>query len=78
MVGTGAKRRMPVIAANGLLFLVPSAVVLDQWAVAGAFDARFYVVQAVEPLAGGTNLTLMGLNMRDGAPAKRAAPTAAT
>ena len=60
------KRRMPVIAANGLLILVPAAVVLDQWAAAGAFDARFYVVQAVELLAGGTNLTLMGLNMRDG------------
>ena len=57
---------MPVIAANGLLILVPAAVVLDQWAAAGAFDARFYVVQAVELLAGGTNLTLMGLNMRDG------------
>jgi hypothetical protein len=60
------KRRMPVIAANGLLILVLAAVVLDQWAAAGAFDARFYVVQAVELLAGGTNLTLMGLNMRDG------------
>lgn len=60
------KRRMPVIAGNGLLILVPAAIVLDRWAAAGAFDAGFYVVQAVELLAGGTNLTLMGLNMRDG------------
>lgn len=60
------KRRMPLIAANGLLILVPAAIVLDRWAAAGAFDARFYLVQAVELLAGGTNLTLMGLNMRDG------------
>jgi hypothetical protein len=57
---------MPVIAGNGLLILVPAALVLDRWAAAGAFDARFYVVQAVELLAGGTNLTLMGLDMRDG------------
>jgi hypothetical protein len=60
------KRRMPVIAANGLLILVPAAIVLGRWAAAGAYDARFYVVQAVELLAGGTNLILMGLNMRDG------------
>jgi hypothetical protein len=60
------KRRMPVIAGNGLLILVPAAIVLDRWAGAGVFDARFYLVQAVELLAGGTNLTLMGLNMRDG------------
>jgi hypothetical protein len=57
---------MPVIAGNGLLILVPAALVLDRWAAAGAFDARFYIVQAVELLAGGTNLTLIGLNMRDG------------
>jgi hypothetical protein len=60
------KRRMPLIAANGLLILVPAAIVLDRWAAADAYDARFYVVQAVELFAGGTNLTLMALNMRDG------------
>jgi hypothetical protein len=60
------KRRMPVIAANGLLILVPAAIVLDRWAATGAFDTRFYVVQAIELLAGGTNLALMGLNLRDG------------
>jgi hypothetical protein len=60
------KRRMPVIAGNGLLILVPAAIVLDRWAAAGAFDARFNLVQAVELIAGGTNLTLMALNIRDG------------
>jgi hypothetical protein len=60
------KRRMPLIAANGLLVLMPAAILLDRWASAGAFDARFYVVQAVEHLAGATNLVLMGLNVRDG------------
>ena len=60
------KRRMPFIAANGLLVLLPSAIVLDRWASAGSFDAAFHAVQAVELVAGAINLVLMGLNVRDG------------
>jgi len=60
------KQRMPFIAANGLLVLVPCAIVLNRWASAGSFDAAFYGVQAIELIAGATNLTLMGLNARDG------------
>ncbi len=60
------KRRMPIIAAIGLLVLVPCAIVLDRWAAAGSFDAAFYGVQTIELLAGATNLTLIGLNVRDG------------
>jgi len=60
------KKRMPFIAANGLLVLLPSAIFLDRWAAAGAFDTTFYLVQGVELLAGAANLTLMGLNIRDG------------
>lgn len=60
------KRRMAFIAANGLLLLVPCAIVLDRWAAAGAFGTSFYAVQAVELVAGAINLTLMGLNVRDG------------
>lgn len=60
------KKRMPFIAANGLLVLVPCAIVLNRWAAAGSFDTAFYAVQAVELLAGATNLMLMGLNARDG------------
>jgi hypothetical protein len=60
------RRRMPFIAANGLLVLLTCAIVLDRWAAAGSFDTRFYIVQALELLAGATNLSLMGLNMRDG------------
>ena len=59
-------KRMPFIAANGLLVLLPAAILLDRWASQGAFDNWFYLVQAVELLAGATNLTLMGLNIRDG------------
>ena len=60
------KKRMPFIAANGLLVLLPSAIFLDRWASAGLFDTTFYFVQGVELLAGAVNLTLMGLNIRDG------------
>ena len=60
------KKRMPIIAANGLLVLVPCAIVLNRWAAAGSFDTAFYVVQAIELVAGATNLVLMGLNARDG------------
>ncbi len=63
----GAKlTRMPFIAANGILVLIPSALFLASKARAGEFDTSFYGVQAVELLAGATNLALLGLNMRDG------------
>lgn len=60
------KKRMPFIAANGLLILIPCAIVLDGWASEGKFDGMFYLVQGVELLAGAVNLTLMSLNIRDG------------
>ncbi|WP_265517013.1 hypothetical protein [Nitratireductor luteus] len=58
--------RMRVVAANGLLVLVPSAIFLALKAGAGEFDAIFATVQGVEFFAGGVNLVLMGLNIRDG------------
>jgi hypothetical protein len=60
------KKRMPFIAINGLFILLPAAILLDRWAAAGAFDTLFFIVQAAELVAGAVNLTLMGLNMRDG------------
>jgi hypothetical protein len=60
------KRRMPLIAANGLVILLPSAWFLAGRAGAGNFDRWFYAVQAIELVAGAANLTLVGLNMRDG------------
>lgn len=63
----GAKRkRMPIIAANGLLVLVPAALFLAARARAGAFGLDFYVVQGIELIAGAVNLWLLGLNLRDG------------
>lgn len=60
------QKRMPFIGANGVLVLIPCAVFLDRWASAGAFDTTFYIVQAIEIVAGATNLTLMSMNIRDG------------
>lgn len=63
---TAKKRRMPIIGANGLLVLTPLAFLLESRASADQFDSLFYIMQAAEFIAGAVNLTLMGLNMRDG------------
>lgn len=60
------KKRMPFIAANGLLVLIPCAVFLNHSASIGAFDTSFYIVQAIELIAGSINLILMGMNILDG------------
>lgn len=60
------KKRMPVIALNGLLVLVPAAWFLAGKVAAGEFDGTFYAVQTVELIAGAGNLFMMGLNFRDG------------
>jgi hypothetical protein len=63
----GAKlKRMPMIAANGVLVLIPSALFLAHKAGAVEFDASFYAVQVIELVAGAANITLLGLNLRDG------------
>ncbi|MFW2386711.1 MAG: hypothetical protein ACN4G0_00120 [Polyangiales bacterium] len=60
------KKRMPLIAGNGLLVLLPSAIFLATKANSGAFDTTFFAVQGLELIAGALNLTMMGLNIRDG------------
>lgn len=60
------KKRMPFIAANGVLILIPCAFVLDGFASAGTFDRTFYTVQGLEVIAGFVNLVLMSMNIRDG------------
>lgn len=59
-------RRMRIIAVNGLLVLMPSALFLAWKAQAGALDASFYAAQAIELGSGALNLTLLGKSMRDG------------
>lgn len=60
------QKRMPFIGANGVLVLLPCAILLDRWASSGMFDTTFYIVQGIELVAGATNLTLMSMNIRDG------------
>ncbi|MGY3036474.1 hypothetical protein ACVIIV_005644 [Bradyrhizobium sp. USDA 4354] len=63
----GAKiKRMPFIAGNGILVLIPAALFLASKAKAAEFDTTFYAVQILELFAGATNIALLGLNMRDG------------
>ena len=59
-------KRMRVIAANGILILIPSALFLASKARAGDFDTAFYGVQALELAAGATNIALLTRNMLDG------------
>jgi len=65
------KARMKIIAATGLLVLVPSAMFLAMKAGQGAFDTPFMVVQGIELVAGASNIVLLGLNMRDGLAMRR-------
>jgi len=58
--------RMKIIGGNGLLILLPCAIALDYLASQGDFGTVFITIQAIELIAGAVNLTLMGLNMRDG------------
>ncbi|MZQ89752.1 hypothetical protein GVY41_12785 [Frigidibacter albus] len=59
-------RRMRVIAANGLLVLLPLAVALWWLASKGLVEDRFFWLQRLEMLAGLVNLALLGMNMRAG------------
>ncbi|MFF0488299.1 hypothetical protein ACFYTQ_04680 [Nocardia sp. NPDC004068] len=60
------KRRMPFIAGNGLLILIPSAITLSILAGHDDFGTAFYCVQTLELVAGAVNIALMSLNIRDG------------
>lgn len=60
------KKRMPLIAFNGLFILLPAAITLNMWAAQGMFDSAFYAVQALELIAGATNIALMVFSIRDG------------
>jgi len=63
----GAKRRrMPLIAANGIIVLLPAALYLNKLAASGDFGTMFYPVQALELFVGAINLILMGKNIMDG------------
>lgn len=59
--------RMRIIAANGLLIMVPASLFyLYGKASLGQMDGGFCTVQAVELLVGAVQLFLVGRNFRDG------------
>lgn len=58
--------RMKIIVANGLLVLLPLAILLYRRVDEGLLDGVFYAMQTLELLAGSTQLTLLALNFRDG------------
>ena len=60
------KIRMRIIGINGLLVMIPAAIFLNSKAAAGEFDTMFYVVQVLELIVGVVQLSLMGMNFRDG------------
>lgn len=60
------KQRMPFIAINGTLILIPCAVFLCLMAQEGTFNQTYNIVQGIEIIAGAANIILLGLNTRDG------------
>lgn len=60
------RTRMTVIAANGILILVPAAIILWNLSRKGSFGMVFIGVQTLEILAGLINIYLIALNIRDG------------
>lgn len=59
------QKRMPIIALNGIIILLPAAIYLNILASNGEFSTTFYIIQVFELLAGATNLTLMYKNIRN-------------
>ena len=59
-------KRMPLIAANGIVILIPAAFFLAYKADAYTFDTTFYAVQVLELVMGALNIALLGLNLVDG------------
>ena len=57
---------MPIIAMNGFLIMIPSALFLNDKAANGEFDNWFYMVQTIELIVGAIQITLLGLSFRDG------------
>ncbi|MBV8656536.1 MAG: hypothetical protein JO142_01805 [Burkholderiales bacterium] len=60
------KKRMPLMALNGVLIMIPAALFLNHKASLGVFDPTFYVVQTVELVVGVAQLALMAMNFRAG------------
>ena len=58
--------RLKIAAANGVLILLPAAIVLARWSELSEFGVLYWTVQALEIIVGLINITMIGLNIRDG------------
>ena len=59
-------RRMRVLAANGVLVMIPAALFLNAKAEAGELDGLFFLIQAAELTVGTVQIAFMAMNLRDG------------
>lgn len=60
------QRRMRIIAAAGIVVLVPCALILDELTASASAGALVSALEITESLAGALNFTLLALNFRDG------------
>jgi hypothetical protein len=60
------QRRLQLVAATGVMLLIPCAITLERLAARRDLGLAFQLVQTLEFLAGTLNLTLLMLNFRDG------------
>ena len=60
------KKRMAIVAVNGIIILLPSAIYLNYAASLEKFTHFFYGIQSFELLFGFINMSLLVLNIRDG------------
>lgn len=60
------RKRMQKIMILGITILIPSALMLNYLAQNNSIGGLFYSLQMIELIAGGTNIYLMALNMREG------------
>lgn len=70
------QRRMQVVAALGIVVLVPCALILDALTASASAGAVVTGLVLTEMLAGALNLTLLLLNARDGRSLSRPRPSA--
>jgi hypothetical protein len=60
------QRRMRIVAAAGIVMLVPCALILDDLTASASAGGVVTALEIAELLAGALNLTLLILNFRDG------------
>lgn len=70
--------RLRLAALNGVVILIPTALLLAARARAGQLDVTFAALQALELVAGAANIVLLASNLREGLAMRRARRERAT